>query len=74
MPVPCHQGIAEKEKKSMKKNKYDLAEDVAWLLSKMENCKGCFMKKECKSNSNEEKVLCSNVSELTQVIEKKYLR
>ncbi len=60
----------------MHKNKYDLAEDIAWMLHEMENCKGCFMKKECpwKQNPEEEKLLCANVNELTKAIEKKYLR
>jgi hypothetical protein len=57
----------------MHKNKYDLAEDIAWMLHEMDDCKGCFMKKECLSNQ-EEKALCANVTELTQAIEKKYLR
>ena len=57
----------------MKKNKYDLAEDLAWVLYETENCKSCFMKKECHS-TQEEKVLCDNVTELTEAIEKKYLR
>ena len=57
----------------MKKNKYDLAEDIAWVLYETENCKSCFMKKECHS-TQEEKVLCDNVTELTEAIEKKYLR
>jgi hypothetical protein len=58
----------------MKKNKYDLAEDIAWMISELDNCKVCFMKKECRSNREEEKVLCSNVANLTEAIEKKYLR
>lgn len=60
----------------MKKNKYDLVEDIAWMLYELETCKGCFMKNECKSFSSEheERVLCSNVAELTKAIEKKYLR
>jgi hypothetical protein len=63
----------------MHKNKYDLAEDVAWtltlmLLSELESCKCCFMEKECRSNREEEKVLCSSVAKLTEAIEKKYLR
>lgn len=57
----------------MHKNKYDLAEDIAWMLHEMDDCKGCFMKKECLSNQ-EEKALCANVTELTEAIEKKYLR
>ncbi len=56
----------------MHKNKYDLAEDIAWMISELESCKGCFMKKECRNNQ-EEKTLCSNVAELTEAIEKKYL-
>lgn len=60
----------------MKKNKYDLVEDIAWMIHEMGNCKGCFMEKECpwKQNPEEEKLLCSNVAELTEVIENKYLR
>lgn len=58
----------------MKKNKYDLAEDAAWMIYEMENCKGCFMKNECKRNQDEEKTLCSNVNELADAIEKKYIR
>jgi hypothetical protein len=63
----------------MHKNKYDLAEDVAWtltlmLLSELESCKCCFMEKECRSNPGEERALCSNVAKLTEAIEKKYLR
>lgn len=57
----------------MKKSKYDLAEDVAWMVYEMENCKGCFMENECKRNQCE-KTLCSNVNELADAIEKKYLR
>jgi hypothetical protein len=60
----------------MNKNKYDLAEDVAWMLNVTENCKGCFMKDECLKFSDKHggKVLCGNVTELTKTIEKKYLR
>jgi hypothetical protein len=54
----------------MKKNKYDLAEDAAWALYEMENCKGCFMKKECCDNPNKERMLCSNVVYLIEAIEK----
>jgi len=56
----------------MKKNKYDLAEDAAWMLHEMENCEGCFMKKECHSDQEKEKILCSDVAALTGAIEKKY--
>jgi hypothetical protein len=60
----------------MKKNKYDLVEDIAWMLHEMKNCKGCFMKNECpwQQKPDEEKVLCANVTELTEAIENKYLR
>jgi hypothetical protein len=59
----------------MNKNKYDLVEDIAWMLVGIETCKGCFMKDECLkfSDKHGEKVLCGNVTELTQAIEKKYL-
>ena len=58
----------------MKKNKYDLTEDVSWMLYEIKNCKSCFMKKECRSNPDEERALCSNVAKLTKAIEDKYLR
>ena len=60
----------------MNKNNYDLAEDVAWMLSMTETCKGCFMKDECLNFSDKHggKVLCGNVAKLTEAIEKKYLR
>ena len=56
----------------MKKNKYDLAEDAAWMLHETENCEGCFMKKECHRDQEKEKILCSDVAALTGAIEKKY--
>lgn len=60
----------------MKKNKYDLVEDIAWMLLKLDTCERCIMNKECQkfSSEHEERVLCSNVVELTEAIEKKYLR
>lgn len=64
----------------MKKNKYDLAEDIAWMLARIEDedliaCEKCIVKDECrKKYEDEERVLCTNVAELTEVIEKKYLR
>lgn len=64
----------------MKKNKYDLVEDIAWMLVRIEDenliaCEKCIVKDECrKKYEDEERVLCTNVAELTEMIEKKYLR
>ena len=61
----------------MQKNKYDLVEDIALMLHKMEYCKGCFMKNECpwiQNSEEEKKCLCDNVALIKKAIEKKYLR
>lgn len=67
-------GHRKERGKTMKKNKYDLAEDVAWALYEMENCRACFMKNECRDNPSKERMLCSNVVYLIEAIEKKYLK
>jgi hypothetical protein len=64
----------------MQKNKYDLASDIAKMLAIIEDedliaCEKCIVKDACrKKYEDEERMLCTNVAELTQVIEKKYLR
>ena len=64
----------------MKKNKYDLVEDIAWMLVQIDDedliaCEKCIVKDECrKKYEDEERMLCTNVAELTKTIEKKYLR
>ena len=64
----------------MKKNKYDLVEDIAWMLVGIEDedliaCEKCIVKDECrKKYEDEERTLCTDVGELTEVIENKYLR
>lgn len=61
----------------MKKNKYDLVDDMAWMISNaMMMCTGCLMKNECDKFRNKHKdediALCHNVNELTEAIKKKY--
>lgn len=66
----------------MKKNKYDLVQEVANFLydsETFETCERCFMKNECWKNMDEdmedpEKSLCASPEILRNAIEKKYLR